>query len=220
MCVFPNIQYVNDFVPLQGNDAEALPPSPRAMFTNLVNHGIVDNHFLDGINNMYELEMTVFALIDHYPENGASLERIFHLIQIWGGRTGRGIYNRQPFHWADIEPLYQAFIDFFRFIQMIDDAILIDAFNEVNGFYDALHRSGYKGMNVAFITKHSRFWMHRNLPNEMLPIYDRTFSVSIMLRGAPARLVDLLDYWRAMVAKAERENVSLTSLERQLFNYY
>lgn len=84
MCVFPNIQYVNDFVPLQGNDAEALPPSPRAMFTNLVNHGIVDNHFLDGINNMYELEMTVFALIDHYPENGASLERIFHLIQIWG----------------------------------------------------------------------------------------------------------------------------------------
>ena len=69
MCVFPNIQYVNNFFPLQGNDGDELPPSPRAMFTLLMNKGIVDANFLMDINNMAALEAEIFGLIDHYPEN-------------------------------------------------------------------------------------------------------------------------------------------------------
>ncbi len=219
MCIFPNIRYDRNYIPLQRNN-DTLPGSPRGMFSNLVNRHIVDGNFLDGIHNMEELESTIFDLIDHYPENGASLEKIFHLIQIWGGRTGRGIYNNQVFHWNEIEPLYRAFIDIFRQFRQVNDETISRAYEAVGGFYKALHKAGYKGMAVAFITKHARFWMHRNLPDSMLPIYDSTFSDNVMQRGKNARLRDLPDYWRVMKRKADKENVPMTSLERQLFNYY
>lgn len=220
MCVFPNIQYVNNFVPLQGNDGNELPPSPRAMFSLLINKGIVDVNFLNNINNMTQLEAEVFDLIDHYPENEASLERIFHLIQIWGGRTGRGIYVNQDFHWEDVVQVYEPFIGLIRAFISIDPLTLNLATGAVGAFRNDLHDIHYTGMGVAFITKHVRFWMHRNLPEDMLPIYDSTFSEHIMQKGATAQQKDLLNYWQGMVAKAAQEQVSLSSLERQLFNYY
>lgn len=64
---------------------------------------------------MAALEAEIFGLIDHYPENEASLERIFHLIQIWGGRTGRGIYVNQDFHWAEVVQVYEPFIEYEAF---------------------------------------------------------------------------------------------------------
>lgn len=218
MCLFPNISYVENFVPLNG-PVMGLPPSPKAMFTFLVNRGIVGLNFLDGVNNMQDLEELIFELIDHYPENGASLERIFHLIEIWGGRMGRSFYLSHPFSWDDINPLYNGLINNFTSIQNLGNQTLVRAANAVGIFYEALHEAGYKGMAVAFITKHTRFWMHRNMPNNMLPIYDSTFSEHVMQRGRTANYRDLLPFWQAMVEKAQLENVSLTSLERQLFNY-
>ncbi len=220
MCVFPNIQYVNNFVPLQGNDGNELPPSPRAMFSLLINKGIVDVNFLNNINNMTQLEAEVFDLIDHYPENEASLERIFHLIQIWGGRTGRGIYVNQDFHWAEVVQVYEPFIELIRAFTSIDPLTINLAAGAVGAFHNDLHDIHYTGMGVAFITKHVRFWMHRNLPDDMLPIYGSTFSKHIMQKGRTAQQKDLLNYWKGMVAKAAQEHVSLSSLERQLFNYY
>lgn len=220
MCVFPNIQYVNNFVPLQGNDGNELPPSPRAMFSLLINKGIVDVNFLNNINNMTQLEAEVFDLIDHYPENEASLERIFHLIQIWGGRTGRGIYVNQDFHWEDVVQVYEPFIGLIRAFISIDPLTLNLATGAVGAFRNDLHDIHYTGMGVAFITKHVRFWMHRNLPEDMLPIYDSTFSEHIMQKGKTAQQKDLLNYWQGKVAKAAQEQVSLSSLEKQLFNYY
>ncbi len=175
---------------------------------------------MHGIHNMGELEAHIFDLIDHYPENRASTERIFHLIEIWGGIMGKGFYNNQSFFWPDIEPIYNGLITDFSSIENLDDHTLVRAAEAVKVFYLSLHSAGYKGMAVAFITKHSRFWMHRNLPNNMLPIYDSTFSEHIMQRGTLACARHLLPFWRCMVAKAEQEHVSLTSLERQLFMYY
>ena len=74
---------------------------------------------------MTQLEAEVFDLIDHYPENEASLERIFHLIQIWGGRTGRGIYVNQDFHWEDVVQVYEPFIGLIRAFISIDPLTLI-----------------------------------------------------------------------------------------------
>lgn len=219
MCYFPNIQFNNEFVALANGQNGTLPRSPRAMYTLLINKHIVDNQFLNGINNMTELESCIYDLIDHYQEN-APLERIFHLIQIWGGNTGRGLYIRQPFVWQEIEPIYRHFVDVIRSIETIDDDSLNNAFVAQNVFYNSLKNNHYKGMGVAFITKHLRFWMHQNLPNSMLPIYDSTFSVNVMQRGRTAKTRDLLPFWRAMIAKAEEEHVSLSALERQLFNYF
>lgn len=224
MCFFPNIEYVDDFAPLNLNNGFRLPSSPRAMLNLLINRNIVDEHFIDGIDNMTDLETEIFNLIDNYPDNNASLERVFHLIQIWGGRTGRGIYVRQQFNWLDIEPLYRPFVNYFRAIVALDannlNNTLDDAITMIRTFYNSLRAIHYRGMGVAFITKHSRFWMHRNLPNNMLPIYDSTFSINVMQKGNIANMRDLRDYWQAMFEKAAQEHVSLSSLERQLFNYY
>lgn len=220
MCVFPNIHYVDNFVPLQNGPVDGLPKSPKAMFSLLVNRGIVNQHFLDGINNMEELEARIFELIDHYPENGVPPEVIFHLIEIWGGQAGRGFHIKQPFNWYVVGALYNGIIGDFLNIDHIDDEVLVHAAESVNVFHRALHELGFNGMGIAFITKHTRFWMHRNLPNSMLPIYDSTFSRNVMQVEGGAAFPQLLPYWRGMVAKAEQEHVSLTSLERQLFNYY
>lgn len=169
---------------------------------------------------MCELEYAIFELIDSYQENDDTLEKIFHLIQIWGGRTGRWIYIKQVFHWTDIEPLYRSFVDYFRALNTIDEDTLNGSYTTIETFWRSLHHVHYKGMGIAFITKHSRFWMHKNLPDRMLPIYDSTFSHNVMGKGRNARLKDLIDYWRAMITKAEKEDVSLTALERQLFNYF
>ena len=214
------MRYENRFAFLQPDVANELPPSPKSMFSILTRKGIVGEDFLGGIHNMAELEASIFELIDQYPENGASSERIFHLIEIWGGRTGRGIYCYQPFVWADIAPIYNGLITDFCAIDHIDDRTLVYAANSVNTFYQALHEVGYRGMGVAFITKHSRFWMHQKQPDNMLPIYDGTFSNNIMQQGSSAKMVHLLPFWRGMVEKAKLEHVSLTALERQLFRYF
>lgn len=219
MCTFPAINYENSFASLDDGYAEQLPPSPKGMFSILLNKGIVEEHFLDGIHNINELESEIFNLIDHDPENGASRERIFHLIEIWGGRTGRGLYCNQVFQWRVFGPLYNELITDFSAIQYLDDSTLVQAANSVRAFYDAIHEKGYSGMSIAFITKHSRFWMHRNLANSMLPVYDSTFALNVMQKRT-VNFRDLLPYWRGMKAKSEQEHVSLTSLERQLFNYF
>lgn len=75
-------------------------------------------------------------------------------------------------------------------------------------------------MGVAFTTKHVRFWMHKNLPDNMLPIYDSTFSENLTHEGRYATIKHLKPFWIAMIKKSEESDIGLTSLERQLFNYY
>ena len=65
MCYFPNIQYVNNYEPLHMNQLE-LPRSPKGMYTILIRRNIVNEHFLDGIKNMNELEEAIFNLIDYF----------------------------------------------------------------------------------------------------------------------------------------------------------
>ncbi len=219
MCAFPDILYVDDYLPLHNGPVNELPDSPRSMFSVLFNRGIIDGDFLNGIHNMTELEEHIFELIDNYPENHASKERIFHLIEIWGGIMGRGFYCKQPFNWNDIEPLYNGLANDFLAINDLDNNTLENAANAIRIFYNALHNVGYHGMGIAFITKHSRFWMHKNMPNSMLPIYDSTFATNVM-EQTTTQFRHLLPFWIGMVAKAEQEHVSLSSLERQLFNYF
>ena len=62
--------------------------------------------------------------------------------------------------------------------------------------------------------------MHRNLSDNMLPIYDSTFSKNLTKEGKNATIKHLKSYWNEMIDKSEEVGLGLTSLERQLFNYY
>ena len=220
MCHFPEINYQAEFVGLENKWVGVLPPSPRGLYTLLQNRHLVDEQFLDGIQDMEELENEIFYCIDHYPEKSVSLERIFYLIQIWGGRAGRGLFIKQDFDWSVFSPAYTELVNVCRNIENLDGNTCEVVFSAISSFIEKLREIEYKGMGVAFITKHTRFWMHRNLPDDMLPIYDSTFSNHIMHRGNSATLRDLPIFWRGMLQKATIENISLTALERQLFNHF
>lgn len=98
---FPNIEYSNDYAPL--NHLNYLPKSPKALIAYLLRRGIIDDTFMDGINNMEELELCISSLIhDANIEDSARVQRIFHLIQIWGGIMGKGIYLPNNYNWEAI----------------------------------------------------------------------------------------------------------------------
>lgn len=220
MCNFPDIHYVNDFQPLQPiNGGDGFGPSPKGMFTLLQRENLVGPDFLHGIGNMAELENTVFEMIDGYDGEDDLLERIFYLIEVWGGITGRGLFLRQRFRWHEFAPVYRQLVDRCLEIHEVTDDSCMAVYNAIQSFQEGMGEIHYRGMGIAFITKHTRFWMHRNLPDSMLPIYDSTFSSKLMGKKTTS-VRDLLPFWRGMIHKAAQEGVSLTALERQLFNYY
>lgn len=217
---FPNIEYSNDFAPL--NHLNYLPESPRSLITYLLSRGIISDDFMAGINNMNELESSIITLLHNANlEDPDVIQRIFHLIQIWGGRMGRSVYFPHNYNWEVIFPAYMDLITSCLGIGKRTDIFARRTiFDAINLFIGRLHQSGVKGMNVAFVTKHTRFWLMRNNPENPLPIYDKTMSQNIMGRGPVAYLRHLLDYWDAMIQKAEEEDVCLRALERQLFLFY
>ena len=221
MCTFPLIEYVPNFEPLTNGPQNHLPKSPRTVYSTLSNAGIIPANFLQGIATMQDLERTIIDNIDNYPNNGITIERIFHLIEIWGGSAGQPFYTKNiPFIWADIEPIYQELVNTCLAIYDTNAKSRQTVFEACTHFQEALNRAKYKYMGVAYITKHTRFWLHQNLRNNTLPIYDSTFSIHITHEGGTATFNYLSYFWEGMIEKASEENISLLSLERQLFNYY
>ena len=216
---FPNIILTKDMPELPNSNSNSLPEAPKRMHTLLRNKNIIPNSFLNGINNMAILEATIVRHIDNFQDY-ENIEKIFHLIQIWGGLSGRGIYVRQQFIWREFEPAYRSLVDVCRSIEKVNHNSCEKVYCAVSDFLTNLKNIGYKGMGVAFTTKHVRFWMHKNLPDNMLPIYDSTFSENLTHEGRYATIKHLKPFWIAMIKKSEETGIGLTSLERQLFNYY
>ena len=216
---FPDIEFIKEIPALNSANSNSLPKGPKGMKTMLINKNIIPDNFLKDINNISELELAITRHIDDYLKN-SDLERIFHLIQIWGGMTGRGIYVMQQFKWREFEPAYKALIDICSSLKDVNYQSCEKIYDAILDFILNLRRIGYKGLGVSFITKHTRFWMHRNLSDNMIPIYDSTFSKKLTKEGKNATIKHLKSYWNEMIDKSEEVGLGLTSLERQLFNYY
>jgi hypothetical protein len=87
--------------------------------------------------------------------------------------------------------------------------VLVEAVNEFN--------RAVKFINVAFITKHTRYWLYRTLEENALPIYDSIMAGYVMQRNADIK--DLREYWDVMLAKSKQLGIGLVPLERQIFKY-
>jgi hypothetical protein len=70
---------------------------------------------------------------------------------------------------------------------------------------------------VAFITKHTRYWLYRTLEENALPIYDSIMAGYVMQRNADIK--DLREYWDVVLAKSKQLSIGLVPLERQIFKY-
>ncbi len=233
MCIFPNIQYVDNYQPLNNpqNNNLVLPRGPRAMYTLLVNQGFVPANFLTALNvvNMTQLEDVINQKICNYGATDPELKEIFCLIHIWGGNTGRRVFIMNPDpNMTNILIQYRIFVNTCLTAQApinnTLDAALDAALNSTTSTYNgllALHNT-IRGLGPAFLTKHARFWLTKINPRNPLPIYDSTFANHIMGHGphCSAQFNDIIPFWNGMINKARLEHVSLLSLERQLFNHY
>lgn len=229
MCNFPDIQYTNKFEPLSGN---ILPEGPRTMFNLICSKGFLNNNYLidNGIINMTKLEEVIVNKIKNCKENiyasNNQLLEIFCLIQIWGGMSGRNIFVMgDGLKWEKIAGAYKQLV-----VSCINTPVpgpnenpLVIAKNSIENINKAIEAFYYDenvhNISTSFITKHTRFWLCMNIPNNPLPIYDSTFANRLMGR-AGVYLRNLKQYWNCMIDKAEEKGVSLLALERQLFIYY
>ena len=209
---FPDICYTRD-VPKLIDDCGGFSKNMQAMKTLLLKMNLVNEKLFSGLSNDDDLEKLIIDRIKSYNP-GEKLEEIFHLVQIWGGNAGRGIYVfDKRFNWEEIEPFYQELVGACLSIKDINESSLNIIEKAVCAFNKAVRNLG-----VAFITKHTRYWLFRNLGLNALPIYDSIMAIWVMRKGM-ADIRDLLEYWKVMIAKANQLSIQLVPLERQIFKY-
>ena len=207
---FPDIDYKDEKIPLI--DDGSLSKNVKAMKTLLTKLGIVNENLFNGIDNDDDLEQFIIDRIKAYNP-GDNLEEIFHLIQIWGGNSGRGIYVfGEGLNWDEIAPYYQTLVNACLSTQDINEASIDKIVEAVKVFNKSV-----KNINVAFITKHTRYWLYRYLGLNALPIYDSIMANYVMQKTIDIK--DLQEYWEVMIAKAKQLGIGLVPLERQIFKF-
>lgn len=209
---FPAIEYTNEKLPLTLGE---FSKSVKALVTLLQNRNIVPQGFFQGMNSDDDLEEEAIHRIKAYQQAG-DLESIFHLIQAWGGSSGRAIYVRgNGFDWKAVGPAYKDLIRVCLSIRTATENTIAMLVSAVERFDKEVSNLG-----VSFITKHTRFWLHRSMGEEnALPIYDSIMARNVMGKDAP-RCEDLAEFWAVMSKKAQSLQVGLVPFERQVFRYY
>jgi len=221
---FPFIEYKEEKPELR-KPKEVFSKSVQSMISllskdNLQNgpeYKYFDKGYFDAFMNDDGIEAEILKKISEYKDNSI-LEEIFHLIQIWGGSSGRNIYlfkNKTggKYHWQDIEKPYKELVDACLGTTPEDEGYvkkLVEVAKTAN--------ISISNLGVSFITKHIRFWLYKNFGEDALPIYDSIMAIEVMRKKEPY-ITDLEEYWNVMVAKAKREKIKLMPLERQIFLY-
>lgn len=218
------------FIPSLGSDATK---SIKGMRTTMKNNGFeefINIHCPeepksdDDVNTLSEKIENKVKNID--INNSSDLETLFHLIHLWGGIAGRGLYQiKRGGFYNNIN------IDSYK--KLIKSAItssnIIDIIKAIEQF-----EIESKNISVAFITKHTRFFSALNPTHKCIPIYDSVMSKNYMLefkkklnayspiiQPASAKLPrgreELAIYWDAMIHLSNYYQLPLKDLERILF---
>lgn len=209
---FPDIEYQAE-TPTMLNPEAGFSRGVKAMVSLLLRRNLVDESFFDGLFNDDDIEKEAIRQIKSYHP-GEDPKSIFHLIQAWGGNSGRGIYlHGEGFNWNVLRPKYEILINTCINTAEINDGSIAKLVKAVMSFDKSVDYLG-----VSFITKHVRFWLIRTLGNNALPIYDSIMANEVMrLNSVNAK--HLAEYWKVMAAKAKQLGIGLVPLERQIFQY-
>ena len=209
---FPDIEYQAE-TPTMLNPEAGFSRGVKAMVSLLLRRNLVDKSFFDGLFNDDDIEKEAIRQIKSYHP-GEDPKSIFHLIQAWGGNSGRGIYlHGEGFNWNVLRPKYETLIKVCINTTEINDESISKLVKAVRSFDKSVDHLG-----VSFITKHVRFWLIRPLGNNALPIYDSIMANEVMRLNA-VNAKHLAEYWKVMAAKAKQLGIDLVPLERQIFQY-
>lgn len=208
---FPDIDYIPELQKLTKKGEMSAPV--KGMMTLLANKEIVPKDFFDDFKDDDDIENAALERIGEYVD-GESLEEIFHLIQVWGGASGRGVYIFDDgFDWNKILPHYSALVHCCLSTKDTSQESIDKMVKAVCEFNKLVAHIG-----VAFITKHTRFWLCRTLGDDTLPIYDSIMADCVM-RKSTVDHNHLTEYWTVMLAKSKQLGIGLKQLERQIFKY-
>ena len=209
---FPDIDYSPEMPTMlypQGGFSRGV----KAMISLLRGRKVVSDSFFDSFQNDDDIENEAWRRIMSY-RYGDDLADIFHLIQTWGGSSGRGIYvYGEGFNWEKLKDKYERLANDCLKIKDTSDESIDRLVQTVNVFDKSVNHLG-----ISFITKHIRFWLYRTLGNDALPIYDSVMASEVMRKNRVS-IKHLSEYWKAMVAKSHQLGICLMPLERQIFQY-
>ncbi|MDA9339329.1 hypothetical protein N9Q97_04155 [Flavobacteriaceae bacterium] len=196
--------------------------SVKAMRTTLINKGFNDP--IVGFEKLSELENHLFKKISSINDldeiKDEELVDIFHKIQVWGGKMGKQIYIKRGGFNENFD------IDVYRKLVSkclnLEKHRLLDWVKSVSDWIFECHEGLY-GFNTSFSTKHVRFWMYKQFKENSLPILDTVIRDGFnRIQGNKLSLSkeSLEFYYKQMIVKSKKENISLIKLERLLFNYF
>ena len=189
----------------------------KTMKTNLEKKGYEDitKKYFDKditLNCISRFEETIKNTVESFynKRSTISTEDPFHTIQLWGGGEGRYIYVKgggfkKNFNSKSYIELINSSFNSTSVGNLLNEII---KFNNLNKF-----------INVAFITKHTRFLTLQNKQFPGLPIYDSVMSKNLMLEKY-ANIKHLEEYWENMIEISNTKKIQLDVLERILFNYF
>ncbi len=218
---FPELNdYSEKVVPI--TDSTRLRKSIKGMLTLFKTQDIsigqdkfINDQTEDFGNATLEIEKHISELIQEYCKNKSDkkLVDIFHYIHLWGGITGRNIYVRKGgfennFNLENYKTIVEKIID-------LKQASLETDLKEIEKLFISIPFIG-----VAYGTKHLRFWsINANKNSIQLPILDRVISIGLL--DIPyCAWRHYYTYVKQMQEEAEKREISLTALERTLYNEF
>ncbi len=202
--------------PLSTNRAKKSLKSMITFFSNRDNLiQILEDLEIDAKN--YQFSPSTFNLIEErihrcinnwiITNNDELLLEIFHLIQLWGGITGRNIYN--------MGNKFEKNFSIDEYKKLIN---LVKQKDQI-GIVNFIKNNKFKQINISFLTKHTQFWsivLHNEY--ECYPILDNIISKKLFEKNANVR------YYNAYIEILDRisiENkISRLNASKIIFDYF
>lgn len=205
-CVFPVMDYHTEMERLA---VTAISP----VMVSFVRERAAYEPDMAGIFSLDDLERDILSLASAPEAMDRNLQEVFHKVQIWGGEHGRYIYVQGPaFDWLEIGPPYRRLVK----ACLEDGRSYGSLVRKAKAFNTAMQDQGRR-LGMSFITKHMHFWSAAIRGDDALPIFDRIMASGLHLRP---KWEHLEVYWHGMEDKALKEGISISALERQLFNRF
>lgn len=218
---FPKLKdYSETIVPI--TDSDRLRKSIKGILTLFKTYSIsigqeefINNQTEDFGNATLKIEKHIGELIQEYCKNKTDekLVEIFHYIHLWGGITGRFIYLRN----GGFDNNFS--IEIYKTIVEKIIALQLDTLESDLKVIEKLFIS-IPYIGVAYGTKHIRFWsIYANKNDIQLPILDRVISIGLFDTPYCAWR-HYYSYVQQMQEEADNRKISITALERTLYNQF
>lgn len=219
--IFPELnQYSEELLPISNSPRlEASFKGIATLFKRL-NLPVDSDSLLEAYPKNYslalkKLEDRIEDFIEDYLKEPTDYKLIviFHHIQFWGGRMGKNIYVKNGgfgnnFNSKTYEIIVGKIIS-------LKQGKLPEDLNEMVGLFKSIDQLG-----VSFSTKHLKFWsLYANQEKIELPVLDSILTIRLLYKCNPT-WKDYYPYVKQMQEEAKKRSISVTVLERALYNEF